>query len=80
MRNLLMTGWSFMRILRIVLGAMLIIQSVQMNSWPAGLLGGFLMFQGITNTGCCGASGCGVHQYNNKKKGDIKSIEYEEVK
>lgn len=67
-----------MRIIRLILGVMLMVQSIQTKFWGAGLLGGLLLFQAITNTGCCGASGCAVPV--SKKKTDVDTIEYEEVK
>lgn len=67
-----------MRIIRAALSIMLILQSIQISQWPVGLLGGMLLFQAITNTGCCGAAGCSVPV--NKKNQNIDTIEYEEVK
>jgi hypothetical protein len=83
MRNLLMTGWNFMRVIRLILGAMLLIQAIQTKFVAAGLLGGLLLFQAISNTGCCGAGGCAVPNSRNAKtneKSGIDEIEYEEVK
>jgi hypothetical protein len=46
-----------------------------------GLIAGVFLFQAITNTGCCGASGCAVPGTENKTstaKGE--EVAYEEIK
>lgn len=78
MLHTLLSGWNVVRIIRLILGVMLVIQAIQTKFWGAGLLGGLLLFQAITNTGCCGASGCAVPV--NKSKQNVDTIEYEEVK
>lgn len=81
MLNTLLSGWNILRIIRLILGVMLLVQAFQTKFWGAGLLGSLLLFQAITNTGCCGAGGCGVPvSENNKNTKSIDSIEYEEVK
>ncbi|ODT34849.1 MAG: hypothetical protein BGN92_10250 [Sphingobacteriales bacterium 41-5] len=81
MRNILLSNWNFLRITRLVLGVILIVQALQQQFWAAGLLGGLLLFQAITNTGCCGSAGCAVRPSDNRKKGgNLDSVEYDEVK
>jgi len=77
----LLRDWSFIRVVRLVLGIMLIGQSFQMQSWAIGLFGGLFVFQSITNTGCCGSAGCGVPRSNVRQTNlSTDEIEYEEVK
>jgi hypothetical protein len=83
MRNLLTTGWNSMRVIRLVLGVILIIQAIQTKFVAGGLLGGLLLFQALSNTGCCGAGGCAIpdnRRTEANKKNGIDEIEYEEVK
>lgn len=80
MRNTLLSGWGFMRVIRLALGLMLVIQAIQQQFWAAGLLGGLLLFQAFTNTGCCGAAGCGIPPVKTNKKSAEDTIEYEEMK
>ncbi|HVB03358.1 MAG TPA: hypothetical protein VNE41_06530 [Chitinophagaceae bacterium] len=56
----LLTGWSFMRLLRLVFGIFFGIQAIQSHDLFLGLIAIFFLFQGVTNTGCCGAGGCQV--------------------
>ena len=77
----LLRDWSFIRVVRLVLGIMLIGQSFQMQSWAIGLFGGLFVFQSITNTGCCGSTGGGVPRSNVRQTNkSTDEIEYEEVK
>ena len=81
MRDTLLSGWNFMRIIRLVLGIMLVVQAIQQQFWAAGLLGGLLLFQAMTNTGCCGAAGCGVPPAKkNGSENNLDDVEYVEVK
>lgn len=49
-----------MRWLRLGLGLLLAVQAYQMHDTLSGLLAGFLFFQALTNTGCCGNNNCSV--------------------
>lgn len=64
----LLTNWHFMRILRLVLSAFFLYDAIETKHIMPGILGAFLLFQAITNTGCCGADGCQVD-----KSKDIKN-------
>lgn len=80
-RNLtggLLTGWHFMRWLRLALGLFIAVQAVQMHDGLAGMIAVFLLFQVVTNTGCCGAQGCAVPMNNNKPV-KIDEVDFEEV-
>lgn len=81
MRETLLSGWNFLRIVRLVLGLALVIQAIQQQFWAAGLLGGLLVFQSLSNTGCCGPSGCRVPpaRINKKNNNSVDPIEYKEV-
>ena len=81
MFNSLLTGWNFVRVIRLVLGLMLLVQSFQLQNWPIALFGVLFVFQSLTNTGCCGAAGCGISKHEPKPSGtEMDKIEYEEVK
>lgn len=78
-RKTLFTGWNFMRWLRFGLGGFLAIQAVQTQDGILGFLATFLLFQSITNTGCCASSACSVPITKNKNE-TIEDIEFEEIK
>jgi hypothetical protein len=78
-RETLLTDWNFMRIIRLALGIYISVQAVETQSMLSVIFAVFLLFQAITNTGCCGANGCVVPiKKNNSNK--TEEIEYEEVK
>jgi len=77
----LLSNWHFMRLLRMAIGLFLVWQMVQRPDIFTGLVAGVFMFQAITNTGCCGASGCSVPETGNKTASRLnKEIEYEDIK
>lgn len=78
-RETLFTDWNFMRILRLGLGIYISIQAVETQSMISAMFAVFLLFQAITNTGCCGSKGCAVPiKKNNSDK--TEEVEYEEIK
>ncbi|MBK5277963.1 MAG: hypothetical protein JJE09_03765 [Bacteroidia bacterium] len=79
MRQTLFTNWHFMRWLRLGIGIFISVQAIQMHDVFSGFIAAFLLIQVVTNTGCCGASGCAVptsKQQSNK----IEEVEFDEIK
>ena len=78
-RETLLTDWNLMRILRLGLGIYVSVQAVETQSTISMIFAVFLLFQALSNTGCCGSKGCAVpiKKSNSSKK---EEIEYEEVK
>lgn len=79
MKQTLLTGWHFMRFLRLGLGIYIAIQAVQTLSILSGVIAVFFIFQAVTNTGCCGANGCAV-PIKKSSSDKIEEIEFEEIK
>jgi hypothetical protein len=78
-KETLLSGWNFMRFLRLGLGIYIAVQAVETQSLLSGVVAVFFLFQAITNTGCCGANGCAVPiKKSNSDK--IEELEYEEIK
>lgn len=75
----LMRNWNFMRILRMVLSVVIIIQAVSVHDTAMSIAGIYLMGITLANIGCCGANGCAVPNYKKPevKKGEM--IPYEEI-
>lgn len=77
----LLSNWHFMRWLRLAVGLFLIWQMIQKPEIFTGLIAGVFLFQAITNTGCCGASGCPVPGKENKTSSvEGEEVAYEEIK
>ena len=75
----LLTGWNFMRWLRLGFGVMIGIQAIQGNDTISGVISVFFLYQAVTNTGCCGSNGCAVPM--SKKEEELeKETQYEEIK
>lgn len=73
-------GWHFMRILRLVFGVVFAVQAVMMKDYLVGMTSAFFLYQGVTNTGCCGESCAPTYDRNAAAKGKTEDIQFEEVK
>ncbi len=78
-KQMLFSGWSIMRLLRLILGTIIGIQAIEQHDSLSGLVAAFFLFQAITNTGCCGAQGCNVPT-TIKKDASTEDVSYEEIK
>ena len=70
--------WDLMRVLRLALGIIIIVQGVQAKEWLFVALGGLFSLMPLLNIGCCGASGCNTPVSKSDKKAE--DITYEEIK
>ncbi|MBL7931643.1 MAG: hypothetical protein JNL60_07070 [Bacteroidia bacterium] len=83
LKNRLLTGWTFMRILRLALGVFMTVQAISGSDFLLGMLGLILLLQAFYNVGCCGTYGCDINQSPGKQASVPKSTEditFEEVK
>ncbi len=78
LKNMILSDWHLMRVVRLVFGIFFVIQAFVMKDWLVGVVGAWFSYQAITNTGCCGTS-CATTpvSYSKEKTNDIT---YEEVK
>ena len=76
MRNYL-RGWIFMRVFRLIMGIIIIIQGVDSMQWNVIFLGGLFSLLPILNIGCCSSAGCASSKIN--KDETNKTLIYEEV-
>lgn len=74
----LLQGWNFMRILRLILGVIILIQGIVVAEVLTIILGVLFAGMAVANIGCCGANGCAVNP-GNSIKNKTKEISYEEV-
>lgn len=76
------TGWSFIRILRLIMGTAGLIFAIRNHDILLGLAGGLLLLMAVFNFGCCAVGGCSVPTNNTKMKNNSKkpeNISYEEI-
>lgn len=68
LKNRLITGWSLIRVVRLALALILLVQAVTGSEILFAVLGGFLLFQAAFNYGCCGANGCDINHDGSKPR------------
>lgn len=72
------SNWHLMRILRLVLGVMIIVQAVETREWMIGLMGVAFSTMALFNYGCCGVNGCDTTPTSPTNK-SMQEITYERV-
>lgn len=83
MKERILTNWTFSRVLFVVMGIMVIVQSVMSHQWFAVLFGAYFASMGLFAFGCasgnCFGGSCATES---KVKSDdsIKEVDFEEVK
>ena len=77
-KETLFSNRNFMRWVRLALGIAAGIQAIEFHDTLLGFLSVFLLFQSLTNTGCCGSGGCAVPRSKRVEKD--QEIEFEEIK
>lgn len=68
MAGTLFTNWHLMRWLRLAIGLYFVWQFVHRPDILSAMIALFLLFQAVTNTGCCGATGCSVTPRNGQDR------------
>ena len=76
--KVLVSGWNVMRVIRLALGILVIIQSISEKNYMLTVAGGLFAVLALINVGCCGANGCAVNPRVNKNDLKKKAV-YEEV-
>lgn len=77
MLKTLTTNWNTLRVIRLVLGIFIAFQAIDTKDPLAGIIAGLLLFQVISNTGCCGTA-CNYEK--NTPENPEKEIEFIEIK
>ena len=83
MKNRVLSGWSFQRVLYLILGGIVIVHSVIEKQWIGVLLGGYFAAMGLFAFGCAAGSyfceDCSAEPGQNSKT-NTQDVEFEEVK
>ena len=82
MRQALTTNWNAMRVIRVAMGAAALGFGILRHDNLLMAAGGFLLFMGLTNTGCCAAGACDAppsRRREDASKG-IEGTTFEEVR
>jgi hypothetical protein len=79
MKQRIMSGWNFMRILWLMMGIGIIIQAATEKNFLMLLPGLYFVFASLANIGCFAGSCATGYSSKSTKKEAITEIEYEEV-
>jgi hypothetical protein len=82
LKQTLTSDWHAMRIIRLVLSGIILVQAITFHDPMLALFGGVFMLMAVFNTGCCGSGGCGVN-YSGKAvttPNEKDKIDFEEIK
>ncbi|WP_373553554.1 hypothetical protein [Haliscomenobacter sp.] len=82
MKERILNGWTLTRVLYLVMGSYIVVQSVLDHQWIGILLGGYFAAMGLFAFGCA-AGNCGVNYSAGRKSqgaGDFEEVVFEEVK
>jgi hypothetical protein len=83
LKNRMMTGWGLMRVVRLVLALILIVQAFTNSEFLFVVLGTVLLFQAVFDYGCCGTGKCDINHttYKPRSSGTADELTtFEEVK
>lgn len=72
MKQRILTGWNWMRVLYLIAGIFIMIQAVANQIWIGLLLGGYFVVMGLFALGCaagnCYGGSCTVQNAEEKKE------------
>ena len=71
-------SWDFMRLLRLVIGVIALVQSIYTKDFILGIAAFIIGGMALFNVGCCGANGCST-SFTNKKINKNNEVDFEEV-
>jgi hypothetical protein len=80
MKNILTQNWNPARIFRVALGIAAVVYAIVSKDSMVGWIGALLLLTGISNTGCCGASGCATPINKKNAINTPGQIDFEEIK
>ena len=80
MKQRILSGWNFVRVLWLMMGTGILIQAITEKNFPMLLPGLYFVFASLANIGCFGGTcATGYTTNNSNKKEAITEIEFEEV-
>jgi hypothetical protein len=77
MKQALFTNWTFLRVLRLLIGLAIVAQAIITKDSVFGIAGLVFTSMALFNVGCCGTAGCNAPIVKNEKS--LNDISYEEV-
>lgn len=75
----IISGWNFLRIVRLAIGAYFLIDGALTGIWPMAAFGLFFTLMPLLNIGCCSTAGCQT-DFKKETGSDDEDVIYEEIK
>ncbi|MFN8252902.1 MAG: hypothetical protein U0V75_13615 [Ferruginibacter sp.] len=79
MKQILFSNWNFLRVVRLLMGLVIVAQAVVARDAMFGVAGFLFTMMALFNTGCCAAGSCYSSTKPAVKKTAVENIPYEEV-
>lgn len=83
MKELFLTDWNLMRMLRVIGGFAFLITGIVKHDTLTGAFGLFFAYQGLFNVSCCGGGNCAnsvTDPAKMKQSIETDDVVYEEIK
>lgn len=81
MKETILTGWTFMRWLRLGIGVYALVQSTIEHEPLLAVAGAFLLVMAIFNVGCCGGGACATPSRRTRvDAGKPEDVSFEEIR
>jgi hypothetical protein len=83
MKELFLTDWKLMRMLRVIGGIAILITGIVKHDTIIGAFGLFFAYQGFFNVSCCGGGNCAnsvIDTAKMKQSIETDEVVYEEIK
>jgi hypothetical protein len=77
MKQAILTNWTFFRVVRLLIGIIIIIQAISTKDISIGFVGILFTLMPMFNIGCCGTGGCSIKPIKNTDT--PKNITFEEI-
>lgn len=78
MKQIFFNNWHFMRIVRLLLGIIIIVQGTYSKNWIFVIAGVLFTLLPLFNIGCCGTASCSTNTIATNKT--MEETSFEEVK
>lgn len=80
MKERILTGWNFIRVLWLIMGIGIGLQAIKERNYLMLFAALYFAFSSLANIGCCATRGCATgFNYTNKKEKEITEVEFEEI-
>jgi hypothetical protein len=82
MKQRILSGWNFRRVIYLLAGITIVIQSAMVNQWAGVLIGGYFGSMGLFAFGCAAGNCSATNDYKEPKPVNqgIEPVHFEEIK